>query len=224
MAAYIGYLPDLYYWDILTFLRNITLSVIIVFLDSTTSDGNYQQGLAALLVFLTSTALHFACLPYEVKELNYLEGGGLVVSMMTLYLGLWTFSITWALSSIIISVLIFLINIIWLLCVLAVLSSSFGSKVQMIVTKLRNSFITKGIEEGKAGMKNTEDVIVNVESSHDTKGSRRVTGRFTNQENGLEMGNLSKVLRDEGAKTKKKEKEKEKGNIVVVNPLLATKT
>ena len=72
--------------------------MIIVFLDSTTSDGNYQQGLAALLVFFCSTALHFACLPYDVKELNYLEGVGLVVSMTTLYLGLWTFSITWSFS------------------------------------------------------------------------------------------------------------------------------
>jgi hypothetical protein len=214
----------LYYWDIFTFLRNISLSVIIVFLDSSTSDGNYQQGLAALLVFLCSTALHFACLPYEVKELNYLEGVGLVVSMMTLYLGLWTFTTTWTWSSIIVSVLIFLINIIWLLCVLVVLSSAFGSKVKMIVTKLTSCFSKRGGVEGKAGMKNSNDVIIDVEFSHETKGGGRLKDdRFTSQEDGLEMGNLSKVLRKEGAKTKKKEKEKEKGDTLVVNPLLATK-
>jgi hypothetical protein len=131
----LGYLPHLYYWDVFTFLRNITLSVIIVFLDSSTSDGNYQQGLAALLVFMSSTALHFAFLPYEVKELNYLEGLGLIVCMLTLYLGLWTFSITWAVSSIIVSVIIFIINSIWLLCVMVVLSTAFGSKMRSALVK-----------------------------------------------------------------------------------------
>jgi hypothetical protein len=122
----IGYQPHLYFWDIVTFLRNILLSVIIVFLDSSSLDGNYQQGLAALLVFLCSTGLHFCYLPYTDKELNYLEALGLIVSMMTLYFGLWTFTITSDISIIAASVLIFIINIIWLLCVMGVLFSSVG--------------------------------------------------------------------------------------------------
>ncbi len=94
----------------------------------------------------------------------------------------------------------------------------------MIVTKLTSCFSKRGGVEGKAGMKNSNDVIIDVEFSHETKGGGRLKDdRFTSQEDGLEMGNLSKVLRKEGAKTKKKEKEKEKGDTLVVNPLLATK-
>ncbi len=104
--------------------------MIIVFLDSSTTSGNSQQGLAALLVFLCSTGLHFMFQPYDDIELNYLEGLGLVVSMLTLYLGLWTFSITNNAASILVSVLIYIINGIWLLCVSIVIFSSFGSKVK----------------------------------------------------------------------------------------------
>lgn len=218
-----GYQPHLYYWDIFTFIRNISLSVIIVFFDSTTSDGNYQQGLAALLVFLTSTAFHFACLPYEVKELNYLEGLGLVVSMMTLYLGLWTFTITWTWPSIIVSVLIFLINIIWLLAVLVVLSSSFASKVKKVIIKVTSCFTKTTMKRDDLGFmssldKNSHDVVIHV---NDTKGVRSKE-RFTIKEgDGLEMGNVTVGVRDEGMKTKKKEKDK--GDTLVVNPLLVSK-
>ncbi len=104
-------------------------------------DGNYQQGLSALLVFLCSTALHFTFLPYEVKELNYLEGVGLVVSMMTLYLGLWTFSISWSLSSVLVSALIFIINSLWILCVMIVISSSFGSKIRSAFVSVSDFFV-----------------------------------------------------------------------------------
>ncbi len=129
---YTGYKSHLYFWDIFTFLRSICLSVIIVFLDSSSIDGNYQQGLAALLVFLCSTGLHFISLPYVSEELNYLEGVGLIVSMMTLYLGLWTFSISSDAASVIASVLIFSINGVWILCVLAVLFTSFGNKAKWV--------------------------------------------------------------------------------------------
>lgn len=127
-----GYQPHLYFWDMITFLRNILLSVIIVFLDSSSLDGNYQQGLAALLVFLCSTGLHFMYLPYVDQELNYLEALGLIVSMMTLYLGLWTFTITSDVSIVTASVLIFIINIMWLLCVMGVLFSSFGKTLKRV--------------------------------------------------------------------------------------------
>ena len=50
----------------------------------------------------------------------------------------------------------------------------------------------------------------------------RLKERFTiHEDDGLEMGNLSKVLREQGTKTKKKEKEK--GDTLVVNPLLVTR-
>jgi hypothetical protein len=120
----------------ITFLRNIILSVIIVFLDSTSLDGNYQQGLAALLVFLCFTGLHFIYFPYIDKELNYLEAQGLIVSMMTLYLGLWTFSITNDVSNdiriITASVLIFFINFVWIFCVFGVILSSFRNTLKKV--------------------------------------------------------------------------------------------
>ena len=115
-----------------TFARNICLSIVIVFFDSSTTDGNYQQGLAALLVFLCSTALHVYFLPYDDKDLNYLEGLGLVVSMLTLYCGLWTFAGS-DVRTTVASVFIFIINGIWLLCVFTVLSSSYGSRVKVFL-------------------------------------------------------------------------------------------
>ena len=96
----------------------------------------------------------------------------------------------------------------------------------MIVTKLTSWFSKRGVDggevEGKDGMKNSNDVIINVDSSHETKAGGRLKERFTNREDdGLEMGNLSKELREQGTKTKKKEKEK--GDTLVVNPLLVTR-
>ena len=129
---YSGYHPHLYFWDVFTFLRNIALSVIIVFLDSSTTDGCYQQGLAALLVFLCSTGIHAIFHPYVNQEVNHLETVGLVVSMMTLYLGLWTFSITSQFSVIFASILIFIINGIWCLCIMGVLFSSFRNKLNKL--------------------------------------------------------------------------------------------
>ncbi len=55
---------------------------------------------------------------------------------MTLYLGVWTFSVSGA-SQIFISLLIFLLNGIWLLCVAGVLFASFGNKVKQLIGTIR---------------------------------------------------------------------------------------
>ncbi len=70
--------------------------------------------------------------PYQDTALNYLEGLGLMVSMMSLYLGVWTFSASGA-SQIFISVLIFILNGIWLLCVAGILFASFGGKARRAI-------------------------------------------------------------------------------------------
>jgi hypothetical protein len=69
-------------------------------------------------------------------ELNYLESIGLLVSMTTLYLGLWTFSDTAAAEgttgSFIVTILIFIVNCVWVLCVLSVLLVAFRNKVTKV--------------------------------------------------------------------------------------------
>jgi hypothetical protein len=111
------------------------LSLITVFLDSSSADGKYQNKVSSLLsshrlLHHYSVALHFSFFPFENMELNYLESIGLLVSMTTLYLGLWTFSDSAAADgtpgSFVVTILILTVNGAWLLCVIAVLLAAFG--------------------------------------------------------------------------------------------------
>jgi hypothetical protein len=160
----LGYQNHLYFWDVFTFIRNIALSVIIVFLDSSTTDGNYQQGLAALLVFLCSNGLHFFFQPYANEELNYLEGLGLIVSMMTLYLGLWTFAITSDFAVNLASVFIFIINGSWLFCVMAIFFSSFRTKVTKAYDVIVKACVCKrgGSRDGEALSSQAPDHVLEI--------------------------------------------------------------
>ena len=193
---YDGYQPHLYFWDIFTFIRNIALSAIIVFLNYS-DEAPYQQGLAALFVFIVCGTLHVMLSPYQDTALNYLEGLGLMVSMMTLYLGVWTFSASGA-SQIFISILIFILNGIWLLCVTGILFASFGNKVKKVFDWIGNKICKRGKVDG------------------------HVMALPSSSEVALEMGSLTSVQGSSTTKIKR-EKEKVKGDTLIVNPLMMRK-
>ena len=96
---YSGYKKEYWYWEILVLLRKISVAAISVFLSAEVSSANdlqvnssqYQQGLLATLVISVALYIQLKLEPYEGADLNGVESMGLVVSVMSLYLGLWTF-------------------------------------------------------------------------------------------------------------------------------------
>jgi hypothetical protein len=117
-----------------------------------------------------------------------------MVSMMTLYLGVWTFSASGA-SQIFISILIFILNGVWLLCVSAVIFASFGNKVKKVIDLMGDKLCMR------------------------EKGGSRVS--LSSSEIALEMGSLPRVPIN--SVQKKKEKEKERADTLIVNPLMMRK-
>ena len=120
--------------------------------------------------------------PYQDTALNYLEGLGLMVSMMTLYLGVWTFSASGA-SQIFISILIFILNGIWLLCVTGIVFASFGNKVKKVFDWIGSKICKRGKVDG------------------------HVMALPSSSEVALEMGSLTSI---QGSPTTKIKREKEK--------------
>ena len=96
---YSGYKKEYWYWEVLVLLRKVLVAAISVFLSAEVSSANdlqvnssqYQQGLLATLVISVALYIQLKLEPYEGADLNGVESMGLVVSVMSLYLGLWTF-------------------------------------------------------------------------------------------------------------------------------------
>jgi hypothetical protein len=167
-----GYRPALYFWDIFTCLRNFCLSAIIVFI-SVNPDAPYQQGLAALAVFIFCISIHLAYSPYENPELNSLEGLGLFASLSTLYLGIWTFSLE-GIGKMMVSVLIIIINGLWLvrvgqlqIALKAVKMKRLSKKLSGLASKRLSFFVGKA----KVGIKTEkgEDVVNVLQSNPQSK-------------------------------------------------------
>ena len=103
-----------------------------------------MQGLAALFILLVSLILQSSFNPYENTALNVMETSGLLVSTFTLYVGLWTFEEDSASTDNIrtlATVIIFLINIVFLLGVGRIIVSK---KISELMKKL--GFRPKEIE------------------------------------------------------------------------------
>ena len=143
--------------------------------------------------------------PYQDTALNYLEGLGLMVSMMTLYLGVWTFSASGA-SQIFISILIFILNGVWLLCVTGIVFASFGNKVKKVFDWIGNKICVRDKVKGRP-----RD---NGDDAHALTSSSEVVA--------LEMGSLTSVQGSSMTKIKRG-KEKVKGDTLIVNPLMMRK-
>ena len=72
--------------------RKIAISLVYVFLASSSVEGKYRQGLAALLVFMVAFVIQQIYRPYRDDDINFTESLGLLVSATTFYAGLWTFA------------------------------------------------------------------------------------------------------------------------------------
>ncbi len=138
--------------------------------------------------------------PYQDTALNYLEGLGLMVSMMTLYFGVWTFSAS-GVSQIFISIVIFILNGVWLLCVTGIVFASFGNKVKKVFDWMGNKLCSREKVKGEGRV--NEDHVRALTSSSE-------------EEVALEMGSLPSV-------PSKKKKDKDKGDTYIVNPLMMRK-
>ncbi len=90
---YNGYKPAFFFWEIaFVCVRKVLLSYISVFftqseLNEESTNLQYQQGLTAMMVFICSIVIQFTARPYEDDRLNTLDELGLVVGLITLYLG-----------------------------------------------------------------------------------------------------------------------------------------
>ncbi len=133
--------------------------------------------------------------PYQDTALNYLEGLGLMVSMMTLYLGIWTFSASGA-SQIFISVLIIILNGVWLLCVSGVLFASFGNKVKRVFAWIGDKACMR--EKGGSDGHHHESAFPSLDGE-------------------VEMGSITRQ-QGNSIKNKKKTKDEMKGETLIVNP------
>jgi hypothetical protein len=84
--------------QLVVLLRKVLLTLIAVFMSTATTVPAvqnrelYQQGLAALLVFIATLTIQLVVRPYEDETLNLVEATGQVVALLSLYLGLWTFA------------------------------------------------------------------------------------------------------------------------------------
>eukprot|EP00210_Caulerpa_lentillifera_P003978 g3796.t1 len=70
------------YWECITMIKKVLLSIIIVF---SYSLGNQAQGLLILIVLILFLYIHIICFPYNRKcsSLNYYESGSLLTSCIT---------------------------------------------------------------------------------------------------------------------------------------------
>ncbi len=132
---YSGYKKEYWYWEVLVLVRKIMVAAISVFLSADVSSANdlqvnssqYQQGLLATLVISIALYIQLKLEPFEDDVFNGVESMGLVVSVMSLYLGLWTFygnEENYVLDTVI-TVLIFGINGCWFLYTLVSLFKEY---------------------------------------------------------------------------------------------------
>jgi hypothetical protein len=131
---YSGYKKEYWYWEILVLLRKISVAAISVFLSAEVSSANdlqvnssqYQQGLLATLVISVALYIQLKLEPFEGDDLNGVESMGLVVSVMSLYLGLWTFygKENYVVDTIV-TVLVFGINGCWFLYIIVSLFKEY---------------------------------------------------------------------------------------------------
>jgi hypothetical protein len=184
---YDGYKTEYWYWEICVLLRKILIAAITVFgavrvasvTDSSSGDtavdeDQYQQGLFASLVMGVALFFQMMFQPYEGEAMNKVEVMGLTVGFLSLYLGLWTFHAKeW--KTIIVTVLIFTLNIGWVVYVFVALYKEY--EVAKFLVSMwnycacrncqRKTGYTESIDEGEAG--GTESQVVDLTQ---TKGGR----------------------------------------------------
>jgi hypothetical protein len=180
---YSGYKEEYWYWEILVLLRKISVAAISVFLSAEVSSANdlqvnssqYQQGLLATLVISVALYVQLKLEPFEGDDLNGVESMGLVVSVVSLYLGLWTFygSKDNDVVDTIITVLIFGINGCWFLYTIVCLFKEYK-----IIKYLKST--VKVITCRRKTKK--EDAKSKDEGSDKVKGTDKKTNKQNNSE------------------------------------------
>jgi hypothetical protein len=76
--------------------------------------SRYNQGLAAILILVMAIFLHLKFQPFEGEEVNFVEHLGLLVGFVSVYCGLWTFSLSTSnLSKGIVTYIVIICNVVW---------------------------------------------------------------------------------------------------------------
>ena len=86
---FFGYKKDYYFWEIIIAYRKVLIIFIAVYL---TTFGVIAQALILLLLLIFFTFLTIKFKPYEKFAFQELETASLVITMVTVYLGLYCIS------------------------------------------------------------------------------------------------------------------------------------
>ncbi len=212
---YSGYKPEYWYWEGIVLLRKILIAGISVFLSAEVSSGNelqvnssqYQQGLLATLVISVSLYIQLKLEPYENDVLNGIEALGLVVGVLSLYLGLWTFR-RHPVIDLIVTVLVFVINGGWLIHTLISLFKEY-KVVKFIKSIFRFITCQKKKEKQEHDSKVYTDPHIAITRAGAS--SRVLVGKKEASKQEKEAGSVTKgPMKDKGTPSQGKE---------VVNPL-----
>ena len=143
-----GYKKDLWYWEWIVVGRKILLSMIVVFMagnanladDDARNVASYKQGLLACFIMFSSLLLQISGKPYEDDWMNSVDIFGLLVSNLSIYLGLVTYSDLGALSQILLTIIVVTFNVVWAIFTLTILSTSVKEKVARLAPALGRHF------------------------------------------------------------------------------------
>lgn len=109
---YKGYKPEYYYWEFVILYRKVALVCASVFLSSIST---MVQALSILAILLICLFVHAAVKPFRTPVFNMLETKSILVSLLTIYVGLYFQANTWRVEiNVILFVVILLANIYFL--------------------------------------------------------------------------------------------------------------
>ena len=83
---YLGFHPKKYWWEFVIVIRKVTLLMTLVWLNHISVES---QVVVLLLIIIIAYRLQYATNPYRTELMNYIETLSLVVSFLTVYVGLW---------------------------------------------------------------------------------------------------------------------------------------
>ena len=109
---YKGYKPEYYYWEFVILYRKVALVCASVFLSSVST---MVQALSILAILLICLFVHAAVKPFRTPVFNLLETKSILVSLLTIYIGLYFQANNWRIEiNILLFIVILLANIYFL--------------------------------------------------------------------------------------------------------------
>ncbi len=168
---YNGYKKNRWYWEVVTTSKKIMLAFVSVFLPSRVSkeQGLNRQGLVALFILQCLLGLQLQVQPYVDDDINQLETFALLVSTLSVYLGLWTFitiNLEWQQNLIAFTVLF--LNFAFGVLFMANLTKGGVRKLKYYFTRnvayIKEDDDKKKAKAKKGGLKDSDNTEIDLES------------------------------------------------------------